>query len=780
MLKNYFKIAIRNIIRHKGFSFINIFGLALGLAVFMLIMLWVRDEVSYDRFHENTDRLYRLVVQSELGEQSFKAVVTPGEFTPYLAETIPEIEDACLYRPDSQEMLINVNGSKFNETRVAYADSSFFQMFDFKVITGNVEDALSSLDKIILTKSTAEKYFVNEDPIGKTIDIYNGRRTCTVTAIIEDLPDNTHFDFEILISMKFLAPFDWGNHYFNGYFLLSENADPNLVVEKINERIATKELGFGAHYYLQSIKDIHLKSNFDIDIADSTSEVNNNVYIFTYIAFFILLIACINFMNLSTARSSKRSREVGIRKVVGAFRKNLMRQFLGESIIFSFLGMIFALVLVELLLPGFNQLTQKNIVLLGGKHYDLLLQVLGLTIITGIVAGLYPSLFLSSFKPISMMKGSSTQQSSVLRRILVIVQFALSIILICGAGVVSNQLKYISQKDLGFDRENLVYMRYTRDIAPGYDKLRQELQALPEVENITRSSDIPTNTIHLWGDFNWEGITEGQDYMMNVFTVDDRYLDTMKFNILQGRAFSPEFADSANYILNETAVAYTGIEDPLGKRFSLNDIQGNIVGIVKDFNYKSIRTNVEPLVIRQGGYLHYIIVRLKSSNITQTIEKLKSIWQSNYPEIPFEPHFLDADFEKLYESEQRTGKVFNYFTVLAILISCLGLFGLASFTAEQRTKEIGVRKVMGASVSQIVGLLSSEYLKWVVIANIIAWPLAWFVMNKWLQNFAYKTQINLLYFLLAGIAACAIAIITVSFQTIRAANSNPVKALKYE
>jgi len=457
-----------------------------------------------------------------------------------------------------------------------------------------------------------------------------------------------------------------------------------------------------------------------------------------------------------------------------------MRQFMGESIMFAFLGMIFALILVELLLPSFNQLTQKNIVLLGGKHYDLLLQIFGLTVITGIVAGFYPSLYLSSFKPISIMKGTSVQQSSVLRRILVIIQFALSVILICGAIVVSNQLKYISQKDLGYDRENLVYMRYTRDIALGYDKFRQELQALPEVENITRSSDIPTNTIHLWSDFNWEGITEGKNYMMNVFTVDDRYLNTMKFNILQGRAFSPEFADSSNYILNETAVAYTGIEDPLGKRFSLNDIQGTIVGIVKDFNYKSIRINVEPLVIRQGEYLNFMIVRLSSSNITQAIKKLKSIWNKNYPDLPFELHFLDAEFEKLYESELRTGKVFDYFTILAILISCLGLFGLASFTAEKRTKEIGVRKVMGASVSQIVGLLSFEYLKWVVIANVIAWPIAWFVMNKWLQNFAYKIQINLLYFLLAGIAACAIAIITVSFQTIKAANSNPIECLKYE
>ncbi len=779
MLKNYFKIAFRNILRHKGFSFINIFGLALGLAVFMLIMLWVRDEVSYDRFHQNTDRLYRLVVESQLGEQSFKAVVTPGEFTPYLAEKIPEIEDACLFRPYS-EVMITVGEDNFYERKLACADSSFFRLFDFKVISGNVEDALSNVEKIILTQSTATKYFGEIDPIGQTLDLFNGRLTTTVSAIIEDLPANTHFDFEMLISMKLMAPFDWGNHYFNGYFLLGANTDPDQVIEKINQSLKEKELGFGAFYHLQPIKDIHLKSNFDIDIANSTSEINNNVYIFTYIAFFILLIACINFMNLSTARSSKRSREVGIRKVVGAFRKNLMRQFMGESIMFAFLGMIFALVLVELLLPGFNQLTQKNLVLLEGKQLILILQVLALTSITGIVAGFYPSLYLSSFKPISMMSGNSASQRSVLRRILVIIQFALSVILICGAIVVSSQLKYIQQKNLGFDRENLSYMRFRGDLRDNYDSFRQDLTALPEIKNVTLSSDIPTNTIHLWGDFDWKGKPEDQDYMLNVFTVDEHFLNTLDFNILEGRAFSPAFADSNNYILNETAVAYTGIEDPVGKQFSSGGTQGIIVGVVKDFNYKSIRTKVEPLVIKQGLYNHYIITRINSDNIPSTIEKMKTIWEKYYPDYPFEMHFMDEEFEKLYDSEQRTGKVFNYFMILAILISCLGLFGLASFTAEQRTKEIGVRKVLGASVRQIVGLLSSEYLKWVVIANLVAWPLAWFVMNKWLQNFAYRIQINLLYFLLAGIAACAIAIVTVSFQTIRAANSNPVEALKYE
>ncbi|MCD4817544.1 MAG: ABC transporter permease [Candidatus Cloacimonetes bacterium] len=780
MLKNYLKIAFRNILQHKGFSIINISGLALGLAVFMLIMLWVHDEISYDRFHKKTDRLYRLVAQAQLGEQSFKAVVTPGEFPPYLKDKIPEIEEVSRYRPLAYEVLVKVGEKKFYKRKLACADSTFLRLFDFEVISGNVEDALTGVEKIILTKSTAEKYFGNDDPIGKTIDLYNGRITSTVTALIENLPFNTHFDFDMLISMKLLAPFDWGNHYFNGYFLLSENADPNLVVEKINQSIKERELEFSAYYYLQSIKDIHLKSDFDIDMANSTSEINKNVYIFTYIAFFILLIACINFMNLSTARSSKRAREVGIRKVVGAYRKNLMLQFMGESILISFLGMIFALVLVELFLPCFNLLTRKNINLMTENNFGLLLQILGLTTVTGIVAGFYPSLYLSSFKPILVMKRQTIHQSSKLRRIMVIIQFALSIILICGAIVVSNQLKYIQQKDLGFDRENLVYMRTVSGFGASYDKFRQELLALSEIENVTLSSDIPTNTIHLWGGFDWEGIQEDQTFLMNVYTVDNHFINTMKFNLLEGRAFSPEFDDTANYILNEAAVAYTGIEDPVGKRFSHDGNQGNIVGIVKDFNYKSIRTKVEPLVLRQGNSYQYVITRINSSNLEQTIEKMKAIWLQNYTEYPFEMHFLAADFEKLYETEQRTGKVFNYFTILAILISCLGLFGLASFTTEQRTKEIGVRKVLGASVGQIVGLLSSEYLKWVLVANLIAWPLAWYLMNKWLQNFAYRTNMNIWIFLLSSLIGIMIAMITISLQTFKAANANPMKALKYE
>jgi ABC-type antimicrobial peptide transport system permease subunit len=780
MFKNYLKIAIRNIIRHKGFSIINISGLALGLAVFMLIMLWVRDEMSYDRFHQNTDRLYRLVVQAQLGEQSFKAVVTPGEFTPYLQDQIPEIEEASRYRPLAYEVLVKVGEKKFYERKLACADSTFLWLFDFEVISGNVEDALTSVEKIILTKSTAEKYFGNDDPIGKTIDLYNGRITSTVTALIEDLPLNTHFDFDMLISMKLLAPFDWGNHYFNGYFLLSENADPNLVVEKINQSIKERELEFSAYYYLQSIKDIHLKSDFDIDMANSTSEINNNVYIFTYIAFFILLIACINFMNLSTARSSKRSMEVGVRKVIGAHRENLMKQFLGESVLFAFLGMLVALILIELVLPGFNDLTGKSISLFATDNLSLFLQILILTLITGILAGLYPALYLSSFRPIVVMKGNNGQQKSTLRKVLVVLQFTLSVILICGAIVVSNQLKFIRQKDLGFDNDNLVYMRTMSGYSQNYDSFRREILFLPEVENMTLSSDIPTNTIHLWGGFEWEGIAAEKAYLLNVYSVDKHFLQTMKFDILEGRSFSPEFEDKTNYILNEAAVAYTGIEDPIGKKFSQGGVEGNIIGIVRDFNYKSIRTKVEPLVIRQRAFYSYFIIRLNTSNFEQIKQKMVGIWQENYPDYPFELHFLDADYEKLYESEMRTGKVFNYFTFLAIVISCLGLFGLASFTAEQRTKEIGVRKVLGASVGQIVGLLSSDFMKWVLFANLIAWPVAWFLMNNWLQNFAYRVQINLLVFLLAGSAACIIAFCTVSFQTIKAANSNPVKALKYE
>lgn len=780
MFKNYLKITFRNILRHKGFSFINILGLALGMSVFLLIMLWVQDEMSYDRFHDRIENLYRLTVTANLGEQSFKAVVTPGEMLPYLHSQIPEIELSCRYRPLAYDILTEIEGKKFYEKKLACADSTFFQLFNFDVITGNVEEALANDDRIILTESAAGKYFGKIDPIGKDIKLFNGRKTCTVYALIKDLPANTHFDFDMLLSMQYMAPFDWGNFYFNGYVVLNSATDPTLVEKKIDQLVAAKELGIETKYNLQPVKDIHLRSNFDIDMANSTSEINNNVYIFRYIAFFILLIACINFMNLSTARSTKRSREVGVRKVIGAQRSNLIRQFLGESILFAFLGMMAALLLMEVILPYFNDLTGKEISIWKEASSKLLWQIGILTLITGFLAGICPALYLSSFRPVKVMKGDTGLQRSALRKILVVIQFALSVILICGAFVVSSQLKFIRQKDLGFDQNNLVYMRIVDGYWKNYDKFRQELLALPEAENLTRSSDIPTNTIHLWSGFNWEGMEPDKEYLMNVYSVDEHFLETMKFSILEGRGFSPEFDDRSNYILNEAAVAYTGITDPVGKNFAYEDIQGNIVGIVKDFNYKSIRTQVEPLVMRLQRTYSYFILRLKTSNIENLKQKMKTIWTANYPDYPFELHFLDTDYEKLYESEIRTGKVFNYFTLLAIVISCLGLFGLASFTAEQRTKEIGVRKVMGASVTQIVSLLSADFLKWVLFANLIAWPAAWILMNKWLQNFAYRTNINLFSFLIAGFSACTVAFLTVSFQTLRAANSNPVKTLKYE
>jgi ABC-type antimicrobial peptide transport system permease subunit len=780
MIKNYLKIALRNILRYKGFTFINIAGLALGLAVFILIMLWVRDETSYDRFYQNTDRLYRLVVEAQMGEQSFKAVVTPGEMLPYLHSQIPEIKQSCRYRPLAYDVLAEADGKKFYEKKLACADSSFFQLFDFEVITGNVEEALANDDRIILTESTAKKYFGEANPIGKEIELFNGRKICNVYAIIKDLPSNTHFDFEILLSMKYMAPFDWGNFYFNGYVILNNTADPSIVVEKIDQLIAAKDLGIETKYDLQPVQDIHLKSNFDIDMANSTSEINNNVYIFRYIAFFILLIACINFMNLSTARSSKRAREVGIRKVIGAHCNHLLKQFLGESIVFAFLGMLAAMILIELIMPYFNDLTGKEISLWSEANLGLILQIGMLTIITGILAGLYPAIYLSSFRPVAVIKGDKGRQKSTLRKILVVIQFSLSIILICGAIIVSHQIRFIHQKNLGFDKENLVYIRTVSGFNLNYGKFRQEMLTLPEIENMTLSSDIPTNTIHLWSGFDWEGMDQEKEYLMNVYTVDEHFLQTMKFEILEGREFAPEFDDSNNYILNEAAVAYMGLNDPVGKKFAYDGVSGTIVGIVKDFNYKSIRTKVEPLVMRQSGYYSYFVIRINNSSMETVKQKMTVVWENNYPNFPFELHFLDAEFDKLYESEQRTGKVFNYFTILAIVISCLGLFGLASFTTEQRIKEIGVRKVLGATVRQIVGLLSSDYLKWVFIANIIAWPAAWFVMTKWLQNFAYRTQINIWVFIISGLLTMLIAFLTVSFRTIKAAHTNPADVIKYE
>ena len=490
--------------RHKLFTLINLTGLAIGLFCFILIILWVQDEKSYDRFFANYENIYRLVGDADLGDKIFKAVVTPGEFAPYLSSEIPEIENFTRYRPNTSEELVKIGDKSYYEKRIAFADSTFFSVFSLEVIKGDLEGALADPYSAVISRSTAEKYYGDQEAIGATFDVFDGRLQSVVKAVIEDLPLNSHFEFDILLPMMLMGPFDWGNHYFNAYFTLHPEVDPEVVNEKIVAAITAKELDFGAKYYLQPLTDIHLRSDFDIDMNNTTSEINDNVYVFTYIAIFILLIACINFMNLSTARGGTRAREVGMRKVVGAGRKSLIAQFLGESLFFSFLAMLLAIVLVELSLPQFNNITGKQVVLLDISNLKLLGYVASLILITGLAAGSYPAYFLSAYNPIKAIKGNTNRKSAGLRRFLVIFQFALAVILISSTFIVFSQLHYIRSRDLGYDAENLVSLQINQNVRDNYEALKEAWLQQPEVLNVTRSSDIPTNTIHLWSNFFWE------------------------------------------------------------------------------------------------------------------------------------------------------------------------------------------------------------------------------------------------------------------------------------
>jgi len=780
LLKNYFKIAFRNMFRYKVFSLINLSGLAIGLFCFILIILWVQDEYSYDKIYDNYKNIYRLVGNADLSDKIFKAVVTPGEFAPYLKEQIPEIENFSRYRPHSSEELIKVGEKNYYEKKIAFADSSFFQIFSLEVIRGDITRALADPYSAVITRSIAEKYFGDDDPIGKTFDIFSGRLQSVIAAVIEDLPNNTHFEFDILLPMLLMAPFDWGNHYFNAYLSLHPEADPAIVNSKIDAAITAKELDHNARYYLQQIADIHLKSDFDIDMNNTTSEINNNVYIFTYIAIFVLLIACINFMNLSTARGASRAKEVGMRKVIGATKKYLILQFLGESLIFSFLAMILALMMIEIFLPTFNNITGKNIAFLVSGNFVLLLGLIVVVFFTGLIAGSYPAYFLSAYNPIKALKGITGRKSVVIRRTLVILQFTLAIILISGTLIVFSQLKFIQSRDIGFDKENLVYLPYKNTIAENFDSLKETWLKDPDILGISRSSDIPTNTIHLWSNFEWEEGNNENNSMMNFYTVDPDFINTVGFEIVEGRTFQQTEADRSNYIINESAAAFLGWEEPIGKWFTFNDVKGNIVGLVRDFNYKSIHTQVEPLVIRLGDYNHYVIVRLAKGDVEVSLNKMEEVWDQFYPDYQFDVHFIDKEIEKLYINELRAGKIFSYFTFLTILVSCLGLFGLATFIIEQRTKEIGIRKVLGSSVNALVLLLSKDFAKWIIASNAIAIPVSWYLMQKWLHNFAYQIKIVPEFFIISAASSLLIAILTISLRTIRSANANPVDALKYE
>jgi ABC-type antimicrobial peptide transport system permease subunit len=790
MFQNYLKTALRNLIRYKGYSLINIAGFAIGIASCILILLWVQDELSFDRFHKNLDDLYRVVEEQHYSDGTvFPIARTPYPLGPALVEDYPEI--ICFtHFTFYGRILIEFQDNSFYESGFAFADPSLLKMFSFPLVEGDPEKALSGRNSVVISEDMAKKYFGAEDPIGKTLTMDNAI-DFQVSGVFKNIPPNSHLQFD------FLSPFEtfvklagwgtqWGNNSYYTYVQLEKNTHPQHIAQKIYEYIKKVHPQSGTKFLLQPVKDIHLHSDFAIDLGGKSENKAKYVHMFSVIAVFVLLIACMNFMNLTTARASRRSLEIGMRKVVGANRRKLIRQFLGESILVSFLSLLIAVALVLLVLPAFNRISEKNLSLNSLDIGLLAAGLIGIALITGIISGFYPAFLLSAIKPIRVLKGSLRMGSknSAFRKILVTFQFSLSIGLIIGTFVVYRQLAFMQKKNLGYNQEQIVYFSERGKFWESYDTFKMELQRNPDIVGITAASSIPTHTVTSTSGVSWEGKDPEFNVLFTQFNVDYDYFETLEMEMVRGRAFSEEFPTDATdaFILNETGASLTGMEDPVGKKFTLWDKSGPIIGVVKDYHFKSLHAKIEPLVLRMfnRNWNRYVIIRINSGNITGTLRKIESAYEEHNPGFPFEFRFLDEALNTLYSSEMRTGTVFRYFMFLTVFISCLGLFGLASFVAEQRTKEIGIRKVLGATIPGIFFLMVKEFVKWVFVASAISWPLAYFLMDRWLKNFAYRTNIALWIFLISGALGLAVAVATVSFQSLKVSIANPVDSLRYE
>ena len=810
MLKNYFKIAWRNIARHKAFSFINIFGLAVGLASCLVIMLYILDESSYDKHQEDSDRIFRIASQSSKEQAPWVAVAAPIGFA--AKDNLPEVEQVTrlMTFPEIAKMLVSYkNGvaqKQFFETNGYYVDSTFFQVFTYHFIYGNGRTALNEPNSIVISTSISQKYFGNTDPVGKSLLINTpfGEFNYTVKAVFDNSKYKSHIPASYLLSMRNNDMWNWvqrqtafvGNSIFFTYVKLKQGSNAALFEKKLqslfdnNTSSEIKAAGISIKLFLQPLRDIYLHSSAPNEIA-----ANGNItylYILGSIVAFMLVIACINFMNLSTARSEKRAKEVGVKKVIGASRNGLAVQFLGESFMMCIIALVIALMIVQFILPFFNELTQKNIHFLDDP--SLLFWIAGLTLVTGLFAGLYPAFYLSAFKPGSIFKRKATKRFSAtsLRKGLVIFQFTVSICLVFAAIVIWQQMDYLKSMQLGFNKQQQLILPLQDGYLNNennYTALKNELLKYPEIRSVTSASAYPgianLNDMLFYG----EGKTTRDNVDIHLSAVNNDLIETLGFKLLNGRSFSKTFNDSAGIIINETAAMQLGYTaaTAVGKkiRYDVNDLHGemNIVGVIKDFNFESLHNTIQPFGFTTGIFANkygYVIANLNTHNYASVIKKVKAAWIKLNPGVPFGYSFLDQDFQRNYGREQRTSTIVSYFTIVTILIACLGLFGLAAFSAEQRTKEIGIRKVLGASATGIAALLSKDFMKLVIIAIVIASPIEWWAMNQWLQSFAYKVSLSGWIFLASGISAILIALITISFQSIKAGLANPVKSLRTE
>ena len=808
MLRNYFKIAIRNLINHKAYTLLNVLGLTIGLTCFGFIALWVSDEWSYDRFNENADRIYRVVGTVSSDSEVFEQAVTSAAMGPALKSDYPEIEKSV--RIDENDGLVKKGGQLFAEEEILLTDPTFFDVFSYKLSAGDPKTALNEPNSIILTESKARKYFPNEDPIGKTLDLvlFDPKGVpFKVTGVIPDAPKNAHFTFNFLVSFETLVAFDrdnfnsdniWGNNSYYTYVMLNKGSDYKALeakfpqfYEKHLKPLSVKYGGkWGADYNLQPLTDIYLKSHRRYEINPTSSLTN--LYIFGTVGLFILLIAGINYMNLATARSVQRAREVGVKKVMGALKSQLIGQYLLEAVLLAVSSLIIALTLCYFFQPIFYQITNKDISLFNSPV--LVAFMAGIALLLGVLSGIYPAFFISSYQPTTVLKGSfSTSGKGVwLRKSLVVLQFTVTIVLIVGILVINFQMSFIKNKDLGFNKDALLGLRVAvnDEVAAKIDAFRNDILKSPYVKNMTTSNSILVGGLGNNGTQTVDN--KGKEIRSNTYrlAVDYDYLATMGIKLIAGRNFSREFpsdirTDSTqNFILNEAAVSAFGWETPekaIGKPFMMSGRRGKVVGIVKDFHFNSLQHKVEPMAMGMRGQgFGRIILKIDMPQAQKAIASLESNWKKHFPNVYFDYDFVDKSLGEQYESEARFSKIFLYFSIVSVLIACLGLYGLTSFATEQRTKEIGIRKVLGASIFSVTTLITKDFIKLVVVAIAIASPIAWYFMNKWLEDFSHKIDMQWWFFVVAGIVAVSIAVVTVSYQAIRAALMNPVRSLKAE
>ncbi|WAC09919.1 ABC transporter permease [Dyadobacter pollutisoli] len=786
MFKNYFKIAWRNLLKNKTFSLINILGLALGMACSLLIMLWVQDEVRMDRYHKNDTRLFSVMENQYYSGAVNTFSSTPGILAENIVKDIPEIQMASQLL--WEESPVFTVGNVLDNEKGRYAQGDFLSMFSFDLSQGDPKTALKRPDGVVISQKLVNKYFKGQDPMGKTIRVDN-KDDVIVTGILKEISPYSSMTFDFLMSYdrwqknnKWSQ--EWGNNGPRCVVMLAGNTSVEKVNAKIKNYIKTKNKDSNVELFLINYGESYLYSNWEA--GKQNGGRIEYVRMFTIVAVFILIIACINFMNLATARSVKRAKEVGLRKVVGAYRSSLITQFMGESILITLLALFFAVVLVVVLLPSFNALTEKKLAL-DFLDPSLLLLLLALATATGLVAGSYPALFMSSLNPVVVLKGALKFKPSAayFRQGLVVFQFGLSILLILSMIVVYNQIQYIQSKNLGFARENLLYISdIERGMAKNFASFKQALENEPGIKSVSSSQANPMNYGSSTQGVRWPGKDTTQQLLFNVNPSGYDFVKTMGIKLLDGRDFSPEFGtDTSNYLINEAAAKKIGYKDPVGKELTMWGKKGKIIGLMKDFHIGSLHVAIEPLIVslqpKQDTW-GAALIRTEAGRTSQAIENIEKLFKRYSPGIPFKYHFADEEFGNLYKAENVVSKLSNYFAFLAIFISCLGLFGLAAFTAEQRTKEIGVRKVLGASIANVVGMLSMDFVKLVALAAFIAFPIAWYFLRGWLEKYAYRIDIEWWYFVVAGVAALLIALFTVSFQAIKAALMNPVKSLKSE